>query len=962
MSDELQIFKEMAQTAKMGWWKFNLRRNTFFYSDFASDYFGLPKDRCSLEELAEIIAPEYGNVTLRNLTDPAYPQGPYSKKSCPFITKRGIAWADVYTSSCRKDEAGNIVKEGYFQVTGEPGRKSRADVLTTVNDLLLGLNSTTDLLLNMLSGTSLDEAINGILKNMTDIVKADRCCLFVFLDDKNASCKYEAVGQRVEARIDLLQNLRSGDFPYLTSRISRNEPVVLNDIGDLQLLAEREYEALKSRDIKSMIAIPLLNGKEVWGYVGIYVTGQYRNWSKEDYQWMLFLTNVISACSNREKMQDNLRHEEEKLKSMNISLTESENMLKTVFSNTSAGIAFYDKDGHPEKYNSKALKIFGLQSIDDLKEYSIFDDPSIPGNFIEEAKRANLAESDIDYDLDGDKRFASSKHGVVSMHFKMSKLYGTVGEHVGYLLSVEENGEGTMVKTGVCDFESPFSIVSESAGIGYASINLVDFKGYANKQFCRNIGINCEEVTEKSIEDFFQNLYDEDRTGLKAFFEKAKEGSEKSIKGEVRIHFADASGKRCKCIYNVMEITEFAPEKGKIEAACANYDITELRECMENLKNEYDKTVNADKLKKAFLSNMNREISSPLNAIVGFSDLLASEENVETKKNYAKIVHDNSSLIQQLISDILDVSKIKSGTIDYSYSIIDVYSLCNDFMLSLKLGLNKGIVLQFVSKTKGECKIKSDRKRLQQVLNSLVTNAIKFTSSGYVQLSFEIDGDQIQFDVKDTGIGIKPEVLPHIFESSAQVDDSDEGTAELGLSICKNIVEGLGGKIGAESELGIGSHFWFRLPCGDIPEQKEPKDQNQEQQKSSEKTDCNNGKTQKLILIAEDVESNYLLLYTILKRYYRIKWAVNGRIAVDMCRSTNPDLILMDLKMPEMDGLDAARNIRLFNLSVPIVATTAFTFESDKEEAEKAGCDEFLTKPIVPSELKKIILKYLEDK
>jgi len=373
---------------------------------------------------------------------------------------------------------------------------------------------------------------------------------------------------------------------------------------------------------------------------------------------------------------------------------------------------------------------------------------------------------------------------------------------------------------------------------------------------------------------------------------------------------------------------------------------------MEELKNRAEEN---DRLKSAYLANMSHEIRTPLNAIVGFSDLMADEESKDERKKFIKVIRENNDLLLQLISDILDYSKMEAGMMQLNYSQVDVNELCEEIAESMRFKIHNDVKIIF-SPTYENCFIKTDAKRLNQVISNFVANAIKFTPSGNITISYEwLDDSNIRFAVKDTGIGIDKGLLDHIFGRYVQIDSYSIGTG-LGLSICKNIINLLGGQIGADSVLGKGSTFWAVLPScrklsGGIAENRE-----EEVNKSGTGTHVE-GKTmaRKKVLIAEDSDNNYLLAKYALEKDFCLVRASNGMDAICKYASEHPDIVLMDIMMPKMDGLTATKIIRETDRKTPILAVSASAFDEDKKKASMAGCTGYITKPINIQTLKDTI-------
>ena len=380
-----------------------------------------------------------------------------------------------------------------------------------------------------------------------------------------------------------------------------------------------------------------------------------------------------------------------------------------------------------------------------------------------------------------------------------------------------------------------------------------------------------------------------------------------------------------------------------------SWDITNLQNIEQELIKARIKAEQSDRLKSAFLANMSHEIRTPLNAIVGFSQLLPSAETAEEKKLYSGIINQNSDILLQLINDILDLSKIEAGTLEYIKRPMNLGEVCRTIYTVHKERVKEGVTLVFDNEEE-DLLMEGDQNRIMQVITNFLTNASKFTYEGEIRFGFgRIDKD-IRVYVKDTGIGIEPEKVDHIFERFVKLNSFAQGTG-LGLSICRMIIEKIGGEIGVTSELGKGSTFYFTIPYEETGEHgkffKESK-------VVSKGNTVNRVQQIKKILVAEDVESNFILLKNLIGREYTLLWAKDGVEAIEMYKQYQPDLILMDVKMPRMDGLEATHIIRSYSKEIPIIALTAYAFEADKELALEMGCNDFVTKPISERTLKRL--------
>ena len=377
------------------------------------------------------------------------------------------------------------------------------------------------------------------------------------------------------------------------------------------------------------------------------------------------------------------------------------------------------------------------------------------------------------------------------------------------------------------------------------------------------------------------------------------------------------------------------------------FNNTKWEKMAQELKEMKDKAELSDRLKSAFLANMSHEIRTPLNAIVGFSELLVDSDDPDEKKEYWHIIESNNDLLLRLINDILDLSKIESGIIDRKRERFNLTQLCNELYVMMRSKIPNADVELVQDNPCPECWIFLDSNRLKQVWMNFLTNAVKYTRSGYIRMGYSVEKDGIRFYVEDTGTGIPKELQDRVFGRFQKLNEFVQGTG-LGLAISRAIVEAAGGEIGFTSEQGIGSTFWAWVPCeifqhGDVgcPETTLPNRHPVFSEDSDRKL---------RILVAEDNDSNFLLVRNILKDYDLLR-VTNGVEAVEEIRNGKFDFVLMDLKMPVMDGLIATRKIREFNSDILIVALTANAFDTDRASAMDAGCNAFLPKPVKRKQL-----------
>ena len=390
-------------------------------------------------------------------------------------------------------------------------------------------------------------------------------------------------------------------------------------------------------------------------------------------------------------------------------------------------------------------------------------------------------------------------------------------------------------------------------------------------------------------------------------------------------------------------------------------DKKEIRAASVQMKNINFRAEQSDKLKSAFLANMSHEIRTPLNAIVGFSDLLMVTEDQEEKEEFIQIINANNELLLKLINDILDLSKIEAGSVELKYEDFDLAVYFNELAASMHHRVVNPQVRLVPVNPYETCTVRLDKNRLAQILTNFVTNAIKYTSKGTIEMGYEKIDENIRLYVRDTGIGIPEDKKDKVFHRFEKLDEFAQGTG-LGLSICKAIVEACRGEIGFESEFDKGSLFWAVLPCqfksvgseSTSSRRNNEKDADKENVLDSEETK----KVPKRVLVVEDIQSNFFLVSSILKNKCQLLHAPNGLEAVEIVRTQPVDLVLMDMKMPVMDGRTATSEIRKFNAEIPIIALTAHAFDADRVAALKAGCDDYLVKPINGAKLMQTLKEY----
>ena len=456
------------------------------------------------------------------------------------------------------------------------------------------------------------------------------------------------------------------------------------------------------------------------------------------------------------------------------------------------------------------------------------------------------------------------------------------------------------------------------------------------------LSTNDKDVNEEQLavpdSQYFSKIFKEDRKRVEKAYDDLIEGRSDKVREEYRVINVQNNIHRIEWV-EAQAAVETRDENGKPLTLVGSSLVITTRKKMEmELTTARDRAEESNRLKSAFLANMSHEIRTPLNAIVGFSGILASTDEEEEKQEYVSIIENNNTLLLQLISDILDLSKIEAGTLEFQYSNIDLNKMLNELTSSLQLKIKSEKVQLTCHLAEKNCFIHTEKNRLSQLLINLISNAINFTTEGYIRFGYELRGKEIYFYVSDTGCGIPKDKQKSIFGRFVKLNSFEQGTG-LGLSICQTLVEHMGGTIGVDSEEGKGSTFWFTLPYKAAIAVEESIKKEEIQPISIEKNKFT-------ILIAEDNESNYKLFASILKGEYQLIHAWDGQEAVEMFKQYNPQIILMDINMPVMDGYEATKEIRKYSAKVPIIAITAFAYASDEQRVMESGFDGYMPKPI----------------
>lgn len=785
--------QQLVSMARIGWWEVDFDEGVYYCSEFVADLLGIEGNKISAKDFANLICENYRERILEEFR--SFRMMEIYEQVFPIHSKYGMMWVSTKVGEKRITKEGHVRVMGMLQCISRQRMNMQEQTVDRLNSLLSRLNGISKSLLDFLHSDDITLVINKILKEVLRQFQADRTYIFE-LDRKlhTEVCTYEIAVEGIKERKVLLSESSIDYASWWTGQILAGNPIILFTLNLLPDSAGADKRRLEEYGVKSTMVVPLNSKDGVWGYIGVDMVREHRNWCNEDYQWFVSLGNIISICMELRRSESEARLEKA--------------YLQNIYKNLPAGIELYDKDGFMTDLNDKEMEIFGLRHKEDVIGLNLFDNPLLPQGLKDKLKAGAPIDMSFNYDFDRlDGYYSTSRTGTIGLISKFAPLYDALGNLINILLINIDNTETTNAYSKIQDFEEFFTLIGNYAKVGYAHFNALKCDGYAVNSWYRNVGEK-EGTPLNEIIKVHSHFHPDDRRMMLRFFDQVLIREASHLRRDVRILREDGTYTWTRV--NVM-VRDFRPEDGIIDMVCVNYDITELKETERKLIAARDKAEELDRLKSAFLANMSHEIRTPLNAIVGFSSLLTETEDMKDRKQYMAIVQENTELLLQLISDILDLSKMESGAFEFVKSDTDVNLLCSEIIRSLRMKVPAGVELVFEECLPG-CHVWADKNRLNQVISNFINNALKFTFSGSITLGYyrQTDG-YLRFYVRDTGMGIPKNKIKTVFDRFVKLNSFVHGTG-LGLSICKSLVEQMGGTIGVESEEGEGSCFWFTYP------------------------------------------------------------------------------------------------------------------------------------------------------
>lgn len=839
-----------------------------------------------------------------------------------------------------KKEQTNLLPDKKGPAEGNPMLRNMIALRKTMSDVLTLLLSSDQYMV-------IDQALLLILK----FFKVDRVYIGNF-EEKSCMVDFthEVTSEGIiSMREDLLRQLSEDDIPWWIQRMKKAEDMIIPDVSQLPEEAAKEQYLLQLQDVKSLLVLPVFHEGKVCGFIGVDSVQASRTWTIVDAENLRMLANIIAIAIERERAQGLMEHSAKQV-------LLSEAKFQIIFDKLPWGVELYDEEGTLLDLNQADMDIFGTTK-EKAGGLNMFVNPNIPEWVNRKLKKGEDVTFALDYCFHAVKETAYYDTGIEEETVKHLQVKGVTlkdpqNKIFGYLYMVFDDTENFLKAEQIRDNLAKLKVAVDTGESIMWEYDVSTKKLTVDFSLNDNIENNQDLCLFKkyqwtTLEDYVSTLHPEDVDKI------YNQRLQRLLKGEIDnytyVYRRILEGKTFWFNSNVRSY-KFNADGTPSKVVSYTSNITKQRES----EIELIKVKEADKLKSAFLANMSHEIRTPLNAIVGFSNIIAESDDKKEIQTYLDIIHKNNDLLLQLIDDILDFSKIEAGTLDYHIDQVDIKEICGEVALTDSLKMGPEVKLIF-DKNAPSVWIRTDYRRIVQVLVNFVNNAIKFTTHGSITIFYFKENGYLKVCVKDTGIGIAEKDRQRIFERFIKVNEFHQGTG-LGLTISKTIIENLGGTIGVDSEKGKGSTFWFTLPLEEKEETGKAEKGHSLEEVSGESSPC-----MRSILIAEDIAENYLLLQTLFQKHYELYHAWNGAEAVELYKKYHPDLILMDIKMPGMDGFEATRQIRTLSAEVPIIALTAFAFEKEKQKARECHFTDYVVKPIDIAYIRNLVKRILNE-
>jgi len=806
----------------------------------------------------------------------------------------------------------------------------------------------------------LEKALQIVSDSMSELFETDSAAIYL-VESKDQIYLAASTPHVDDSYPDEFRFAKTEDHPHIKKVLDSRELLYLPDLNKVKL-SDAELLIIQFGDIKSLLYFPFIFDNEVIGLIIFGASARVRKFSEYEVELGRNLADQLSLWIQNAKMRqeliknnDELKRQIKEKKKVEAELLESKAQLSDALRLSRMGHWSYNiqndefifTDEFYELFHTSAREMggFKMSSAEYMERFIYPEDQHIipeEVKLISENRDPNLTRY-----LEHRIIYTDGGVGYIAVNVRLEfDENGTPSRAVGVNQDITPRRKAEIANKEVTkSLEESEYLFRTFFNLSDEGIFLVTPDGkkflQINDAFARMHGYQVEEMMEMTLFDLDVNGENTIKFNPQ-ISEQIESG--KVVTAEVQHLHKDGHVFSLSVMIQQLEI------KNEEYLLCFHQDLTERKLYEQNLLNALEKAKESDRLKSSFLANISHEIRTPLNAILGFSKLLCGSELLEKEKNeYQSIIEFSGKRLLGIISDIIDVSKLDSNQISLNYDSCHLNELISKLIAQYRdVASNKGIDIQMrFELPEDACTIRTDKYRLSQIISNLIDNALKYTNEGSLEIGYRLQEDEVEFFVRDTGIGIDPKYHEMIFGRFMQVDNdfSRAGSGNgLGLSIVLGLVNLLGGRIWVESELSIGSVFRFTIPFQPIDDLKVSDYQSDHLMKNSKEFN---------ILIAEDEDTNFLLLEAFLEPYRcKIYRAKNGEEAVRLFHEhRNTDLVLMDIKMPMLNGIEATKAIRKVDKSVPIIAQTAYSQSDDRDKALQAGCNHYISKPIEEDKL-----------
>ncbi|MDY3847600.1 MAG: ATP-binding protein [Prevotella sp.] len=657
----------------------------------------------------------------------------------------------------------------------------------------------------------IQEAFSDVFHDILDYFRAGRVAV-MSTDRRDPSLQY-CVFEVTAPGVSSSMKGREDQFPkhpWWYSKLEAGECVVVNDVETHLWDDPSALHLLESLDVRAHLGVPIIRYNKISGFLAIDITDRPYHWSEGDILWLKDIANMMMLWRRLQRKRTDAASER--------------NKLHKVLTDMPVGLCLYDTDGNITFANERALSVFGVKSLEEARAFNIFRSKLLTEEIKRRIREEDIVDTSFEYSYgvlpsdqgqtdrgqSGKGQSFAGDHVKISVLARYSKLYDYDGALKAYLVAYVDQTRELNNSVRIRELDEIISVTADFAQLGYARINVLTNTGYATRQWYKNNNMDMRN-SAMGISDFPIMLHPDDRKASDDYRRRAVEGSVKCFNHRCRVKAGgEGGGWDWLQVYSV--VTKWEPQNGCVEISTLTQNINRQMEMERKLVEAKETAEEADKLKSAFLANMSHEIRTPLNAIVGFSQLLCHDDVPgNEREEMCKIVEENNDLLLQIISDILDLAKLESGTLAFIPKETDVSDVCKSVAAAIEMRVKEGVKVRLDCQ-KDKFTIVCDPNRLKQVLLNFGTNAAKFTSQGSITIGYFLARkDRLHFFVEDTGIGIAPDKKAKVFERFVKLNKFVQGTG-LGLQISKEIVTRMNGEIGVESEPGEGATFWFEIP------------------------------------------------------------------------------------------------------------------------------------------------------